>query len=135
MRSALAAAPVVVAAALVAGWWWSRRGRSGDLWLRKLVMSRELETGGHEVLGFISDTLCGLDKKNMRKLLGRPAAAGDGGVIVEEPAAARQELADCWYYRLHVEPGEADAGAALVVEFDEEDRASDARFLIPARRR
>lgn len=140
LRAAIATAPVVVGAALLAGWLWSSRRRAGshagDQWLRKLVMSLEVDSARHEVLAFIRDTLVGIDKKNVRKLLGQPAAAGDDGMVFEEPAAARQELADCWYYRLNAAaPGEEDAGAALVVEFDPQDRASDARFLIPAARR
>ena len=143
VQAALLAAPLALAgAALLAGWWWRQqrgapaRGPSQD-WLRRLVTNLEMDTSRHEVLAFIRDTLLGLRKPDVLKLLGEPSAAADGGVIVADPAPARQKLADHWYYRLdRLSAGQGDRGdSALVVEFDESDRAADAQFLVPARRR
>ena len=53
-------------------------------------------------------------------------------MIVAEPGRARQEVADHWYYRLdRLSPRHHKPGAALVVEFDEKDRAAGAQFLVP----
>ncbi len=137
VQAALLAPVAIAGAALLAGWLWrntrrQERGAAGD-WLARLVTGLDVDASRHEVLGFVRDTLLGLDKRAVRKLLGAPAAAADGGTIVAEPETARQRLADHWYYRLDRQ-GRTDLGAALMVAFDEHDRAADARFLLPPRR-
>jgi hypothetical protein len=73
-----------------------------------------------------------LGKAEVRRLLGAPAAAADEGVIVAHPGRACQAVADHWYYRLdQSSPAPREPGAALVVEFNESDRATDAKFLMP----
>ena len=128
-------APLAMAgAAALAVWWWqSRRRGPGErpgAWLRQVVTSRQLEGGRHEVLAFIRQTLIGLGKAEVRRLLGVPTAAGEGGMIVAAPGKARQEVAEHWYYRLdRLSP---ERGSALVVEFDKANRAADAKFLVSA---
>jgi hypothetical protein len=135
-RTVLAAMPLATlgAAALMA-WWWRRRsagpGSSSD-WLRRVMAGLEVDDSRHEVLRYIRQTLAGLGKAEVRRLLGAPTAAADEGGIVAKPGRSRQAVADHWYYRLEPSsPAPQAPGAALVVEFNASDRASDAKFLLP----
>jgi len=137
VQPALAAVPLAILGGVaLAAWWWRRRGTGGQRpagdWLRRVVTNLEVDDGRHEVLRFVRDTLAGLGKAEVRRLLGAPSAAGEEGVIVAEPGRARQAVADHWYYRLdRLSAAGQEPGAALVVEFDEANRASNAKFLIP----
>lgn len=125
-------APLALAAAAAIGWWVSRRNeRREDVWLRRMVISGELDPEQHEVLAFIRKTLLGLSRRSVRRLLGSPSAAGEQGLIVDSPTRARQQVADIWYYRL--DRAQPASGAALVVEFDD-DRAREASFLAGSRK-
>ena len=140
--AALIAVPAVAGLALVAGatWWLRRRSAKKSRptpqaqWMRKLVTNLDLDTARHEVLGFVRDTLVGLDKRGVRGLLGPPAAAAEHGVITSDPPPARQDVAEQWYYRLeNVVPDRRD-GASLVIDFGDDDAADDARFLLPPKK-
>ena len=137
--AALVAVPVVAAGALLFGGIWLLRRRSAKKplpqtqWMRKLVTNLDLDTARHEVLGFVRDTLVGLDRGEVRRLLGPPAAAAEQGVIAAGPTPTHQDVAGQWYYRLEqVDPDRQD-GASLVVDFGDDDTADDARFLLPPR--
>ena len=141
-QTALIAVPAVAGLALVAAatWWVRRRSarRSAPTpqsqWMRKLVANLDLNTARHEVLGFVRDTLVGLDKGGVRSLLGPPAAAAERGVIVGDPPPARQDVAEQWYYRLENLDPERRDGASLVIDFGDDDAADDARFLLPPKK-
>ncbi len=130
--SALLAAPLAVAgAALLAAWMWRRSQRArGGAWLREAVAGYELDPSRHELAAFIRETLIGLGKHDVRRLLGAPSAAASGGMIVSRPEPRGQTAAGRWYYRLSQAPRQDDPGTALVVDFDASDRAVDAAFLV-----
>ena len=144
VQAALLSAPMLAAGLAAIGLYlWTRRGRHGGAhvppgagdWLQRVIAGAEVGTAGREVLAFVRDSVVGLDKRQVRRLLGAPSAAGEMGLIVAAPPPARQAVSDRWYYRLDemAPPPARSPGAAFVVEFDGRDRARDAKFLLPPR--
>ena len=130
---ALFAVPAaLLAATAVAAYAVSRGATNGSAkergpWLRRLVAGLDLDMARHETLGFVRDSIAGLDRNGVRGLLGDPAAVAEGGIVLADPPRPRQDVADLWYYRLDKT---RDDAASLAVAFDAKDRAKDARFLL-----
>lgn len=116
--------------------WWMK-GRKGSRaagmdFVRKLLNSVDLDPTRHELLALIRDSLIGHRRRDVQSVLGSPQAAADGAAIYSKPSQSRREAASRWYYRLdRLESTPQRRGAALVIDFEENDKVRDARFLVP----
>ncbi len=113
----------IAAGALAGRWFGSRRSRPPKPRPKTWVDALGRAAIHPATLAVLKQSLLGIDRKAVLRLLGPPAASASTAGAVRAPAGDQFRAAKTWYY-----PLDDEKKVAMAVTFDR-DRATDAAFL------